>query len=65
VRDLAFLVLHLLTTIVRLAGPGGARAVVPNPCFSNTVFTEVNALPLDEGIGRHHVPIGWAARLPI
>ena len=27
-RDLAVLFLHLLTTIVRLAGPGGARAVV-------------------------------------
>jgi hypothetical protein len=27
-RDLAFLVLHLLTTVARLAGPGGARAVV-------------------------------------
>jgi putative transposase len=28
VRDLAVLFLHLLTTIARLAGPGGARAVV-------------------------------------
>jgi len=28
VRDLAVLVLHLLTTIARLAGPGGARSVV-------------------------------------
>ena len=27
-RDLAVLVLHLLTTIARLAGPGGARSVV-------------------------------------
>lgn len=27
-RDLAVLFLHLLTTVVRLAGPGGARAVV-------------------------------------
>src|SRR6266853_63025 len=27
-RDLAVLFLHLLTTIARLAGPGGARAVV-------------------------------------
>jgi hypothetical protein len=27
-RDLAVLLLHLLTTVVRLAGPGGARAVV-------------------------------------
>jgi putative transposase len=28
VRDLAVLFLHLLTTVVRLAGPGGARSVV-------------------------------------
>jgi putative transposase len=28
VRDLAVLVLHVLTTIARLAGPGGARSVV-------------------------------------
>jgi hypothetical protein len=27
-RDLAVLFLHLLATIARLAGPGGARAVV-------------------------------------
>jgi hypothetical protein len=28
VRDLAVLVLHLVTTLARLAGPGGARSVV-------------------------------------
>jgi hypothetical protein len=28
VRDLAVLFLHVLTTVARLAGPGGARAVV-------------------------------------
>jgi hypothetical protein len=28
VRDLAVLSLHLLTTLARLTGPGGARAVV-------------------------------------
>jgi hypothetical protein len=28
VRDLAVLVLHLLTTIARLVGPGGARSAV-------------------------------------
>jgi hypothetical protein len=28
VRDLAVLLLHLLATVVRLAGPGGARSVV-------------------------------------
>src|SRR5206468_1180037 len=27
-RDLAVLILHFLTTVARLAGPGGARAVV-------------------------------------
>ena len=27
-RDLAVLLIHLLTTIARLAGPGGARSVV-------------------------------------
>src|SRR4030081_3546555 len=27
-RDLAVLILHLLATVARLAGPGGARAVV-------------------------------------
>jgi hypothetical protein len=27
-RDLAVLVLHLLATVARLAGPGGVRAVV-------------------------------------
>jgi putative transposase len=27
-RDLAVLVIHLLATVARLAGPGGARAVV-------------------------------------
>jgi putative transposase len=28
VRDLAVLILHLLATVARLAGPGGARSVV-------------------------------------
>jgi hypothetical protein len=28
VRDLTVLFLHLLATVVRLAGPGGARSVV-------------------------------------
>jgi len=31
VRDLAVLFLHLLATIARLAGPGGARSVVAEP----------------------------------
>jgi quinol monooxygenase YgiN len=29
------------------------------------VFTEVNALPLDEEIVEHHVPIGWGVPSPI
>jgi hypothetical protein len=28
VRDLAILLIHLLATLARLAGPGGARSVV-------------------------------------
>ena len=32
-RDLAVLVLHVLTTIARLAGPGGARSVVAESVF--------------------------------
>jgi hypothetical protein len=28
VRDLAVLFIHLLTTVARLAGPGGARSVI-------------------------------------
>jgi hypothetical protein len=30
-----------------------------------TVFTELNALPLDEESARHHAPIGSVGRLPI
>ena len=30
-RDLAILFLHLLATVARLAGPGGARSVVAEP----------------------------------
>ena len=33
-RDLAVLVLHLVATVVRLAGPGGVRAVVAGPYSS-------------------------------
>jgi len=34
VRDLAVRVLHLPATVARLAGPAGARSVVPNPLSS-------------------------------
>src|SRR4030095_8896410 len=30
-RDLSVLFIHLITTIARLAGPGGARSVVAEP----------------------------------
>jgi hypothetical protein len=33
VRDLVVLFLHLLVTVARLAGPGGARAVVAESVF--------------------------------
>jgi hypothetical protein len=33
VRDLAVLLLHLLATVARLAGPGGARSVVAESVF--------------------------------
>jgi putative transposase len=32
-RDLAVLLLHLVTTVARLAGPGGARSVVAESLF--------------------------------
>lgn len=32
VRDLGILFVHLLATIARLFGPGGARSVAANPC---------------------------------
>jgi hypothetical protein len=30
-RDLMVLFVHLITTVFRLAQPGGVRAVLPNP----------------------------------
>jgi hypothetical protein len=36
VRDLVVLVLHLLATVARLAGPGGARSVVAESVLVNT-----------------------------
>jgi len=42
VRDLAILVLHLLTTIARLVGPGGAHSVV-----AESVLLKQQLLTLD------------------
>jgi hypothetical protein len=35
-RDLAVLFLHLLATVARLAGPGGAQPWWPSPSSSST-----------------------------
>jgi hypothetical protein len=35
-RDLAVLLLHLVATLIRLAGPGGARAVVAESVLINS-----------------------------
>jgi hypothetical protein len=35
-RDLVVLFVHLLVTVARFAGAGGARAVVADPCWSST-----------------------------
>ena len=48
-RDLAVLFLHLLTTIARLAGPGGARAVV-----AESVLVKHQLLILNRS--RHRAP---------
>ena len=48
-RDLAVLLLHLLTTIARLAGPGGARAVV-----AESVLVKHQLLILNRS--RHRAP---------
>jgi hypothetical protein len=37
----------------------------PVDAFLLSVFTEVNALPLDEEIAEHHVPIGSGVPSPI
>jgi hypothetical protein len=42
VRDLAVLVLHLLTTIIRLAGPGGARALIAESVLLKHQFLILN-----------------------
>jgi phosphoglycolate phosphatase-like HAD superfamily hydrolase len=46
-RDLAVLFLHILATLARLAGPGGASAVV-----TNAPVREVPPLLVDAAFGR-------------
>jgi hypothetical protein len=50
VRDLAALVLHLLTTSARLAGPGGARSVV-----AESVLLKQQLLILNRTRKRHRI----------
>ena len=54
-RDLAVLFLHLLTTVVRLAGPGGARSVV-----AESVLVKQQLLILNG----HRAHAGLAGRTP-
>jgi hypothetical protein len=50
-RDLVILFIHLLVTIARLLGPGGARAVIADnatcktPASDNQPFTNASAAP--------------------
>ena len=44
-RDLAVLFLHLLTTVVRLAGPGGARSVVAESVLVKQQLLILNRSP--------------------
>jgi hypothetical protein len=48
VRDLTVLFLHLLTTVARLAGPGGARSVV-----AESVLVKHQLLILNRSRNRH------------
>jgi hypothetical protein len=60
VRDLAVLVLHLLTTIARLAGPGGARSVV-----AESVLLKQQLLILNRGPGNvHRISVSRIASSP-
>jgi hypothetical protein len=57
-RDLAVLFLHLLTTVARLVGPGGARAVAqcPGQCPVVSLAVALSwALPVDAS-GRRRLP---------
>jgi hypothetical protein len=45
VRDLAILFLHLLATVARLAGPGGARPVVAESVVIKHQLADPQSLP--------------------
>ena len=45
VRDLAVLFLHLLVTVARLAGPGGARSVVAESVLVKQQLLILNRVP--------------------
>src|SRR4029453_2875090 len=44
-RDLAVLFIHLITTIVRLAGPGGLRSVVAESVSGQTATPDPESFP--------------------
>lgn len=52
VRDLAVLVLHLLATVARLAGPGGARSVMAESVLvkHSLVTTSLSMLGYDHDL---------------
>ena len=57
-RDLAILFLHLLATLLRLAGPGGARSVV-----AESVLLKHQLLILNDLENGHPIsvpPIAWS-----
>ena len=57
-RDLAVLFLHLLVTVARLAGPGGARSVV-----AESVLVKHQLLILNRAGNGHRIcapPIAWS-----
>lgn len=53
-RDLAVLFLHLLTTVARLAGPGGARAVVAESVLVKHQRSQYNRNATRSSRRRHH-----------
>jgi hypothetical protein len=60
IRDLAVLFLHLLATVARLAGPGGARAVV-----AESVFVKQQLLILNRSRKRSPRARASGGRLPL
>ena len=58
-RDLAVLFLHLLATVARLAGPGGARAVV-----AESVLVKQQLLILNRSRKRSPTPASLIASSP-